>query len=173
MVGSGSPTVDLVDHDFATARDAANDPRILMFGRLLGAANRLEYILGRALEEGTGLSHSLFELLLVVGRSGPDGIAVRDIAQARVLTSGGATRLVQRGHERGLIERSASSGDGRVQIIKLTPHGEQLLLEAAELHVRNIERYLSDVLPADHRQSFAEAIKILSKNAAQSLPTMP
>jgi hypothetical protein len=57
-----------VETEFATAGEAANDPRILVFGRLLGAANRLEYILGRALEESSRLSHSVFELLLVVGR---------------------------------------------------------------------------------------------------------
>lgn len=35
----------------ATAKDAADHELIVAFGRLLGAANRLEYILGRAIEE--------------------------------------------------------------------------------------------------------------------------
>src|SRR4051794_12165880 len=129
-----------VPHEIATASDAANDPRILVFGRLLGAANRLEYILGRSLEENIGLSHSLFELLLVLGRAGGDGIPVREIAQARVLTSGGATRLVQRASEQGLIRRRTSPTDARVQIIQLTPHGEEVLVRASALHVENIER---------------------------------
>ena len=38
-------------------------------------------MLGRDLEEQTGLSHTVFELLLVVGRIGPDGVPVRDITQ--------------------------------------------------------------------------------------------
>ena len=100
-----------MDEQFASAQDAANDPRILVFGRLLGAANRLEFILGRALEESTGLSHSMLELLLVVGRAGDEGIALRDIAQARVLTSGGATRLVQRASEQGLVQRRVLPAD--------------------------------------------------------------
>ena len=161
------------DREFATAREAANDPRILVFGRLLGAANRLEYLLGRALEEGTGLSHSLFELLLVVGRAGPGGIAVRDIAQARVLTSGGATRLVGRASAQGLVRRRASQDDGRVQLIELTPRGEEVLVEASALHARNIERYLIDVLPPDQGAMFADAIRTLSKSAAAALPVMP
>ena len=161
------------DREFATAEEAANDPRILMFGRLLGAANRLEFLLGRALEEGTGLSHSLFELLLVVGRAGPGGIAGRDIAQARVLTSGGATRLVDRASAQGLVRRHASPDDGRVQLIELTPRGEEILVAASALHARNIERYLIDVLPPDQAAVFAEAIRTLSKNAATALPVMP
>ncbi|MFC6416473.1 MarR family winged helix-turn-helix transcriptional regulator [Sanguibacter inulinus] len=158
---------------FMTARQAATDPRILVFGRLLGAANRLEYILGRSLEESVGLDHTLFELLLVVGRAGGAGVPVRDIAEARVLTSGGATRLVQRGVARGLVERRVSPDDRRVQLVGLTAEGERLLLEASDVHARNIERHLVDVLPADQAAVFAEAIKTLSKSAAAALPTMP
>ncbi|QYF73783.1 MarR family winged helix-turn-helix transcriptional regulator [Cryobacterium sp. PAMC25264] len=162
-----------IEPEFPSAQDAANDSRILVFGRLLGAANRLEYILGRSLEEEAGLSHSLFELLLVVGRAGPGGIAARDIAQARVLTSGGATRLVNRAAERGLITRRVSDDDGRVQLIELTPHGEEVLLAASTLHAHNVQRYLLDVLPADQAEAFAQTIRTLSKAAAQALPLMP
>ncbi|MGD8193266.1 MarR family winged helix-turn-helix transcriptional regulator [Herbiconiux sp. P18] len=159
--------------EFATPQEAANDPRILVFGRLLGAANRLEYILGHDLEAETGLSHSVFELLLVVGRAGPGGVPVRDIAQARVLTSGGATRLVHRAAEQGLIVRSASAQDARVQLVELTEAGARALLAASALHARNVERYLLDVLPPDQAAVFAEAIRTLSVNAARALPVMP
>ena len=159
--------------DPTTPVEAANDPRILVFGRLLGAANRLEYILGRALEAEVGLSHTVFELLLVVGRAGGGGVPVRDIAQARVLTSGGATRLVQRAAELGLIERRVSAQDGRVQLIALTDEGEKTLVRASVVHARNVQQYLIDVLPADQGATFAEAIRALSKNAAKALPVMP
>lgn len=159
--------------DPATPVEAANDPRILVFGRLLGAANRLEYILARSLEDEFGLSHSLFELMLVVGRAGTGGVPVRDIAQARVLTSGGATRLVQRAAEQGLIERRISPEDARVQLIELTPHGRDLLVRASALHAHNVERYLIDVLPPDQIGVFADAIRVLSQNAAKALPVMP
>jgi len=161
------------EREFASAQEAANDSRILVFGRLLGAANRLEYILGHSLEKNAGLSHSLFELLLLVGRAGPGGIAARDIAQARVLTSGGATRLVNRAAEQGLITRRTSDEDARVQLIELTEHGEEVLLDASALHARNIQQYLLDVLPADQAEVFAQTIRTLSKSAAQALPLMP
>ena len=161
------------EREFASAQEAANDSRILVFGRLLGAANRLEYILGHSLEKNAGLSHSVFELLLLVGRAGPGGIAARDIAQARVLTSGGATRLVNRAAEQGLITRRTSDEDARVQLIELTEHGEEVLLDASALHARNIQQYLLDVLPADEAEVFAQTIRTLSKSAAQALPLMP
>ncbi|MEV7135931.1 MarR family winged helix-turn-helix transcriptional regulator [Arthrobacter sp. NPDC093128] len=159
--------------DFSSGQEAANDHRVLVFGRLLGAANRLEFLLGRDLEQEFGISHSLFELLLLAGRAGDAGIPVRDIAQARVLTSGGATRLVQRASVLGLIERKNSVSDARVQLIRLSAHGEDLLLKASSRHVENIERYLLDLLSPTEAEVFSEAIKRISKNAAQELPVMP
>lgn len=158
---------------FSSPRDAANDPRILMFGRLLGAANRLEYILGKSLEESAGISHTVFELLLLVGRAGADGVPIRDIAQSRVLTSGGATRLVRRAEELGFVERQLSPTDGRVQLVRLTSLGESTVLEASALHVANIERYLVDMLPPDGEQAFANALRAVSVNASRALPVMP
>lgn len=161
------------DPAFATARDAANDSRILLFGRLLGAANHLEYLLARDLDEQFGISHSIFELLILVARAGTDGLPLRDIAQARVVTSGGATRLVQRAVDDGLVERTASEHDGRVQLVHLTPRGEAVAVRASELHAANIERYLIDVLPAEDVEVFARSVRTLSRRAARSLPIMP
>lgn len=158
---------------FSSALEVANDPRIVMFGRLLGSANRLEYILGKSLEESVGISHTVFELLLLVGRAGEPGVPVRDIAQSRVLTSGGATRLVQRAEELGLIDRRPSPDDGRVQLVRLTAHGEQVVKEAGTLHASNIERYLLDVLPPGAEAAFGEALRAVSRNAARALPVMP
>ncbi|MBZ4488448.1 MarR family winged helix-turn-helix transcriptional regulator [Microbacterium sp. cx-55] len=159
--------------EFPTAQDAANDPRILLFGRLLGAANRLDYLLGRALEENYGISHSTFELLLLVGRAGAGGIPIRDIAQGRVVTSGGATRLVQRAVTDGLVERRPSPDDARVQLVTLTAQGTQTVLRASEAHVENIQRYLIDNLPAGDVETFARAIRMLSLRAGDALPVMP
>lgn len=144
-----------------------------MFGRLLGAANRLEYILGKSLEESVGISHTIFELLLLVGRAGGKGVPVRDVAQSRVLTSGGATRLVRRAEELGLIERETSPEDGRVQLLTLTDKGNDLVLEASALHAANIERYLIDLVEPGEVAPFAEALRVVSLNAAHTLPVMP
>lgn len=158
---------------FESGQEAANDPRVLLFGRLLGAANRLEYLVGRDLEREFGITHSLFELLLLAGRAGTEGIPVRDIAQARVLTSGGATRLVQRAATLGLIERESSARDARVQLIRLSARGEDVLLRASTRHSENIETYLVDLLTPAEAEVFAAAVKKISKNAAQLLPIMP
>lgn len=162
-----------VSRRISTARQAANDELVLAFGRLLGAANRLEYILGRALEAECGVSHLTFEVLLILGRAGHPGLSMRAIAQEQVLTTGGATRLVDRMESAGLVERSEDPDDRRGRLVRLTAHGEKVTVAATRMHVRNIERYLVGALPPEHLDQFAEDLRILSHSARDELPRLP
>ncbi len=155
-----------------TAKEAAYDPRVVAFGRLQGSANRLEYILGRALETECGISHLMFEVLLIVGRSGEDGMSMRAIAQEQVLTTGGATRLVDRMTTLGLVVRTSDAKDRRVQIVRLTELGEETTVRAAQVHVENIQRFFLDPLPENHREQFTQDLRTLSHFARDSLPRL-
>ena len=99
--------------EISSSKEAANNALVLAFGRLQGAANRLEYLLGRSLEQEHGIGHLMFEVLLILGRAGDPGLSMRAIAQAQVLTTGGATRLVDRMEAAGLVERAEDPGDRR------------------------------------------------------------
>jgi len=68
------------DGQITTAEQAANDGLVLAFGWLQGAANRLEYVLGRAIEQECGISHLMFEVLLILGRAGGPGMSMRAVA---------------------------------------------------------------------------------------------
>ncbi|WP_414940875.1 MarR family winged helix-turn-helix transcriptional regulator [Amycolatopsis sp. cmx-11-51] len=155
-----------------TAQEAAYDPRVVAFGRMMGAANRLEYLLGRALETECGISHLMFEVLLIVGRAGETGMSMRAIAQEQVLTTGGATRLVDRMTTLGLVVRGSDPEDRRVQLVRLTGKGEETTVRAARTHVENIQRLFLDPLPADHREQFALDLRTLSHFARDALPRL-
>jgi DNA-binding MarR family transcriptional regulator len=156
--------------EVSTAKDAADHELIVAFGRLQGAANRLEYLLGRAIEQECGISHLMFEVLLILGRAGAPGLSMGAISQEQVLTTGGVTRLVDRMEAAGLVERTDDPGDRRARLVRLTPAGEQTLVRAARLHVENIERYFLAPLPSSHRERFMEDLRILSHAARDSLP---
>ncbi|MFG1642051.1 MarR family winged helix-turn-helix transcriptional regulator [Amycolatopsis sp. NPDC049252] len=158
--------------EITSARQAGHDPRVLAFGRLQGAANRLEYLLGRALERECGITHLMYEVLLIVGRAGDDGLTMRSIAQEQVLTTGGATRLVDRMESLGLVTRTAAPHDRRVQLVRLTELGEGTTVRASRLHVANIERYFFSPLPAEHRARFADDLRTLSHAARDALPKL-
>ncbi|MEH0544198.1 MarR family transcriptional regulator [Streptomyces sp. B21-105] len=159
--------------EITTAKQAADHELILAFGRLQGAANRLEYILGRALEVECGISHLMFEVLLILGRAGEPGLSMRAIAQEQVLTTGGATRLVDRMEAAELVERAADPGDRRARLVRLTALGEETVVRASRVHLENIKRYLVDPLPAADRKRFSEDLRILSHTARDLLPRLP
>ena len=159
--------------EISTPSEAANNALVLAFGRLQGAANRLEYILGRALEEECGISHLMFEVLLILGRAGEPGLSMRAIAQEQVLTTGGATRLVDRMAAAGLVERAEDPDDRRGRLVRLTRLGEETAVRASRLHVENIRRYFLDPLPPEDRERFAEDLRILSHSARDELPRLP
>jgi DNA-binding MarR family transcriptional regulator len=156
----------------STAKDAADDAMILAFGRLQGAANRLDYILGRAIEQECGISHLMFEVLLILGRAGDPGLSMGAIGREQVLTTGGVTRLVDRMQAAGLVERTDDPADRRGRLVHLTPLGEQTVVRAAQVHRDNIQRYFLDPLPASHRERFMEDLRILSHAARDHLPRL-
>ena len=156
----------------STAKDAADNELVLAFGRLQGAANRLEYVLGRAIEQECGISHLMFEVLLILGRAGDPGLSMGAISREQVLTSGGVTRLVDRMVAAGLVERVDDPDDRRGRLVRLTPLGEETAVRAARVHVANIEQYFLDPLPASHRQRFVDDLRILSHAARDVLPRL-
>jgi DNA-binding MarR family transcriptional regulator len=160
------------DAEITTAQQAASDRLVLAFGWLQGAANRLEYILGRAIEEECGISHLMFEVLLILGRAGGPGLSMGAIAQERVLTTGGVTRLVDRMEAAGLVARDENPGDRRGRLVTLTRLGEETVVRAARLHAENVQRFLLDPLPAERRAQFTSDLRTLSLAAGDALPRL-
>nr|WP_134009392.1 MarR family transcriptional regulator [Streptomyces sp. 846.5] len=158
--------------EISTAKEAANNELILTFGRLQGAANRLGYILGRALEQECGITHLMYEVLLILGRAGEPGLSMRAVAQEQVLTTGGATRLVDRMEAAGLVERTEDPDDRRGRLLRLTAVGEETALRASRVHVENIRRYFLEPLPEADRARFAEDLRLLSHAARDALPRL-
>ena len=160
------------ESEITTAREAANDELVLAFGHLQGAANRLEYLLGRALEEDCGINHLTFEVLMILGRAGPEGLPMRSIGQERVLSTGGASRLVDRMEAAGLVIRTADADDRRGRRVRLTAAGEDTAVRAARIHAENVRRFFLEPLPEEHRAQFVEDLRILSHSARDALPRL-
>jgi DNA-binding MarR family transcriptional regulator len=77
----------------------------------------------------SGLTPQRYLLLLMI-KGAPDGSeqsTVTDLAERLQLAQSSVTELVRRAEEVGLIEREASTADGRVAHLRLTAEGERRL----------------------------------------------
>ncbi|MBO0835844.1 MAG: MarR family transcriptional regulator [Actinobacteria bacterium] len=89
--------------------------------------------LWRAVERGLAplnVSMAEYSVLALLGEAGPRGMRMSDLAEQRLMSSGGFTRLAERLERRGLIERRPSAVDGRSVDAILTREGRTLLRRA-------------------------------------------
>lgn len=89
--------------------------------------------LWRALETGLAtldVSMAEYSVLALLGEAGPSGMRMSELAERRLMSTGGFTRLADRLERRGLIQRRPSAVDGRGSEAVLTKDGRALLRKA-------------------------------------------
>jgi MarR family transcriptional regulator, 2-MHQ and catechol-resistance regulon repressor len=129
----------------------ADDPAISTYGRLVEVTRRLEQAFAATISCGFGLPLPRFELLLRLGRSPGEELTMSELADQLGVTSGGATRLVDRVAADGLVARRPCTQDRRVHHVALTDAGRTLLEQVLEAHRADLERELTSRLPDDTR----------------------
>ncbi len=138
----------LIESDDAALMDA--------FGITLEAVTTLGRAFDRSLREEVGISSGWFEALLRLHRHG-DPMATGQLGDQLALTSGGATRLVDRLEQEGLVERRPCPDDRRVHFVALTDEGGTMLADALEVHLADLRSLFGDRTSAADR---AELIRI-------------
>lgn len=133
-----------------TEHEVIDDERIKAYGRLVEAQRKLHRIFDRSLRGEAGISAVWYEALLRIAGSPGRHMPINELGEALVLSSGGATRLVDRLEERGYIERVACPTDRRVSWAHLTDEGLAVLTGATRVHLEDLEQHFLSKL------SFAE-----------------
>lgn len=126
----------------ATKRDRIiDDDRISAYGRLVEAQRRLHRTFDRSLRARVGISIVWYEALLRLARAKDEQMPINELGEALDLSSGGATRLVDRLEENGYIERAPCPTDRRVSWAKLSDKGMDTLVDATEVHLEDLDQY--------------------------------
>jgi DNA-binding MarR family transcriptional regulator len=113
----------------------------------------------RAIEAGLAplnVSMAEYSVMALLGRAGRNGMRMSELAQRRVMSSGGFTRLADRLERRGLIERRRSAGDGRGFEAVLTRDGRALLRKAWRQQLSDLRRLFFDRLDDEQLRNLAE-----------------
>ena len=105
-------------------------------------------------EAGIPLAH--YEPMSVMDRVRP--CRVNDIADELVITTGGASKLVDRIEANGYCRRRPNPDDRRSSLVELTPAGRRLLAQARAAVADELQRRLGDVVPERTLQQFATTL---------------
>jgi DNA-binding MarR family transcriptional regulator len=135
------------------------DPKWLAFYGMLQVNARIVERVGQRMERETGLPPAWFEVLAQL-HDCPRRMG--ELADSLTLSRGGATRLVARMEEAGLVEREIPKEDRRATYARITPAGSEALLRAKPVHLAAVEemfsRFLDDSQAAVLRDVFARVL---------------
>ncbi|MFI0404389.1 MarR family winged helix-turn-helix transcriptional regulator [Actinomadura sp. 3N508] len=120
--------------------------------------------LWRALEAGLAplnVSMAEYSVLSLLYEAAPQGMRMSELAQRRLMSSGGFTRLADRLQSRGLIERRRSAADGRGFDATLTAEGRALIRRARQRHHADLRELFFNRLDDDRLRTLAETWAVL------------
>ena len=84
------------------------------------------------------------------------------VAELTGLTRGAVSKLIDRLHHKGLVNRTESTGDRRYQEIKLTPNAIKLVPKLAKLADENDETFFS-ILSKSQQKDLMNTLKKLAE----------
>jgi DNA-binding MarR family transcriptional regulator len=113
-----------------------DDPRWLAWYAQVIMHTRLLEELGAEMERRTGLPAAWFEVL---GNLKEGQVRMNELADALFLSRGGATRLVARMEEAGLVLRETPPHDRRATFAVITDEGRRAVERAVPVHLELIE----------------------------------
>ena len=129
----------------------AKDPRFAAFYGLLVVEWRLTERLDAELEATAGVSLSRLELLLHLHWE--DGRRrMSDLADALLLSRGGATRLVAKAEQEGLVRREIPPDDRRATYAVLTDEGRDAAERGFPVYVDAVQRLFQDFVSDDEAE---------------------
>jgi DNA-binding MarR family transcriptional regulator len=105
-----------------------------------------------------GLGEGDFDVLATLRRQGPPyALTPGELGERTMVTSGAVTKRVDRLAAKGLVERRASTTDGRSRTVVLTAEGHRVIDAAMDEHVANEARLLAGLEP-DERAALGELL---------------
>jgi DNA-binding MarR family transcriptional regulator len=122
-----------------------------VFGRLHRLADRTREELEVEFRR-RGLGEGEFDVMAALRRAGPPyELAPGELARHTMVTTGAATKRIDRLVAAGLVTRRVSDDDARGRVIGLTPAGKRVIDEAFTAHMANEHRLLQPLTEKERR----------------------
>jgi DNA-binding MarR family transcriptional regulator len=112
---------------------------------------------------GSGLSWAQLAVLMHLYYRGPREVMA--CAELLQLSPAGASQMIERLVQQGLVERSETPDDRRVRLVLLTAAGRQMVDESIEAQQEWLEPLLA-TLNDEQRTAVSQALRLLTTQAA-------
>jgi DNA-binding MarR family transcriptional regulator len=126
----------------------ARDPRLAPWRAFVRAHAEVSRRLDEDLRTEHGMSLQEYVALLILVEEPDRRLRMGRLAEALTLSKSGATRLIDRLVDDGLVERVTCSSDARGAEARLTDAGVNRLRTAAPTHLRGIAEYFLATIDA-------------------------
>lgn len=152
-----------------TAPDPAVEPRWLdaeqqqLWRAYLDGTVRFIEAVSRDHEERSDVSLNEYELLVRLSESPEHTLRMSALADGLARSRSRVTHTVARMEARGLVRRSASTGDRRGVDCVMTEEGYRTLVESAPAHVGAVRRFMVDVLTPEQFRALGEAMAVVAQ----------
>ncbi|MEP7214759.1 MAG: MarR family transcriptional regulator [Anaerolineaceae bacterium] len=150
-----------------------NAPTMTAWHTFLVAHARVIERLEAELQRERGLPLSWYDVLVQLQEALGNRLRMTDLAGAVLLSKSGLTRLVDRMHADGLVERRPDPGDRRGTFVQLTPAGLERLRVAAPVHLRGIQQHFGEHLSDADARALASALGKVVNGLPGSGPNEP
>lgn len=144
--------MDRIDKIIAQWNEERPDLDVAPF-ELVGRFKLISQHLSREMDKtfaAHGLTHSSFDVLATLRRSGPPyGLLPGDLLASTMVTSGTMTNRIDQLEKAGLVERIRNPKDGRSVIISLTKDGFAVVDAALTEHMKTQARLTSGLSRQD------------------------
>lgn len=131
---------------------------------VLGRIVRLERVLEREYKKffaEHGLEQWEFDVLTTLRRAGePYELMASALLKATMVTSGAITNRIDRMESKGLVERVRDRDDRRSVLIRLTPHGREVVDRLLSLNLA-FAAHMLEPLDAARREQLADMLRTL------------
>ncbi len=111
----------------------------------LRALDRIE----RDVEQQTGIPLAWYEVLIFLAKGGSERRRMSELAESLLVSRGGATCIVARMEEAGLVKREIPPENRRVTYAVLTPKGQRAAERVRPVHEECVRRYFTDAFDVD------------------------
>ena len=150
--------------------EQAKDPRFAALYGLMVVEARVTERLDAELEVRAGISLSRLELLLHLHWK--DGRRrMSDLADALLLSRGGATRLVAKAEEEGLVRREIPPDDRRATYAVLTDAGREAAERGFPVYVDAVQRLFQDFVTDEEAETLVRVWnRVLTGNGMACKP---